>query len=174
MEAPPTPLSSRPERSGVEGSAVPRTPLGNVLRCPCRRHKGGPHPRCPAEFSGFHPILMRLSLKKGAHAALSSAAYRKFGASRSFFARCGIPRLSTFSLIDQKPSGLSTGRRLSRQPVPQSLDPVMRHLDMPLLPQQHLSQRQRKILTCQRLLIRPLGLILPFFRGSQQRMVSAA
>jgi triphosphoribosyl-dephospho-CoA synthase len=39
--------------------------------------------------------LMRLSLKKGAHAVLSRAAYRKFGASRSFFARCGIPRTST-------------------------------------------------------------------------------
>ena len=37
--------------------------------------------------------FMRLSLKKGAHAVLSRAAYRKFGASRSFFARCGIPRL---------------------------------------------------------------------------------
>jgi hypothetical protein len=36
---------------------------------------------------------MRLSLKKGAHAVLSRAAYRKFGASRSFFARCGIPQL---------------------------------------------------------------------------------
>ena len=34
---------------------------------------------------------MRLSLQKGAHAVLSGAAYRKFGASRSFFARCGIP-----------------------------------------------------------------------------------
>jgi hypothetical protein len=37
--------------------------------------------------------FMRLSLMKGAHAVLSRAAYRKFGASRSFFARCGIPRL---------------------------------------------------------------------------------
>jgi hypothetical protein len=38
--------------------------------------------------------FMRLSLMKGAHAVLSRAAYRKFGASRSFFARCGIPMLS--------------------------------------------------------------------------------
>jgi len=37
--------------------------------------------------------FMRLSLKKGAFAALSRAAYRKFGASRSFFARCGMPRV---------------------------------------------------------------------------------
>jgi hypothetical protein len=37
--------------------------------------------------------FMRPSLKKGAHAVLSRAAYRKFGVSRSFFARCGIPRL---------------------------------------------------------------------------------
>src|ERR1700679_3653325 len=38
---------------------------------------------------------MRLSLKKGAHAVLSSAACRKFGASRSFYARCGIPQFPT-------------------------------------------------------------------------------
>ena len=38
--------------------------------------------------------FMRLSLKKSAHADLSRAAYRKFGASRSFFARCGIPQAS--------------------------------------------------------------------------------
>jgi hypothetical protein len=37
--------------------------------------------------------FLRLSLKKGAHAVLSRAAYRKFGVSRSFFARCGRPRL---------------------------------------------------------------------------------
>ena len=37
--------------------------------------------------------FMRLSLKRAAHAVLSRAAYRKFGVSRSFFARCGIPRL---------------------------------------------------------------------------------
>jgi hypothetical protein len=36
--------------------------------------------------------FMRLSLKRGAHAVLARAAYRKFGASRSFFARCGIPQ----------------------------------------------------------------------------------
>jgi hypothetical protein len=36
--------------------------------------------------------FMRLSLMKGTHAVLSRAAYRKFGASRSFFARCGIPQ----------------------------------------------------------------------------------
>jgi hypothetical protein len=37
-------------------------------------------------------IFMRLSLRE-AHAVLSRAVCRKFGASRSFFARCGIPRL---------------------------------------------------------------------------------
>ena len=42
--------------------------------------------------------FMRLSLKRAAHADLSRAAYRKFGASRSFFARCGIPRTSPSSL----------------------------------------------------------------------------
>jgi hypothetical protein len=44
-------------------------------------------------------IFMRLSLKKGAHAALSGAACRKFGASRSFFARCGIRRYSMCNSI---------------------------------------------------------------------------
>jgi hypothetical protein len=43
--------------------------------------------------------FMRLSLMKGAHAVLSRAAYRKFGASRSFFARCGIPQASPSSLL---------------------------------------------------------------------------
>jgi hypothetical protein len=51
---------------------------------------GAPHPRFPVEFRGFTE-LHRLSLKRGAHTVLSRAAYRKFGASRSFFARCGIP-----------------------------------------------------------------------------------
>src|ERR1700729_3473249 len=32
MEAPPSPLSSRPKRSEVEGSAVPQTPPGDVFR----------------------------------------------------------------------------------------------------------------------------------------------
>jgi hypothetical protein len=42
--------------------------------------------------------FMRLSSKRGAHAVLSRAAYRKFGASRSFFARCGIPQAYPSSL----------------------------------------------------------------------------
>jgi hypothetical protein len=59
---------------------------------------GAPHPRFPVEFRGF-PELLRLSLKRAAHAVLSKAAYRKFGASRSFFARCGIPQASPSSLL---------------------------------------------------------------------------
>jgi hypothetical protein len=43
--------------------------------------------------------FMRLSSKKGAHAILSRAAYRKFGASRSFFARCGIPQAFPSNLL---------------------------------------------------------------------------
>jgi hypothetical protein len=43
--------------------------------------------------------FMRLSLMKGAHAVLSRSAYRKFGAARSFFARCGIPQASPSSLL---------------------------------------------------------------------------
>jgi hypothetical protein len=42
---------------------------------------------------------MRLSLKRAAHAFLSRAVYRKFGASRSFFARCGIPRVFPSNLL---------------------------------------------------------------------------
>src|SRR5271163_3932997 len=38
---------------------------------------------------------MRLSLMKAAHATLDGAAFGNSGASRSFFARCGIPRTST-------------------------------------------------------------------------------
>src|SRR5277367_1403032 len=56
-------------------------------------------PRIPDFLCSFVGSLnfMRLSLKKGAHAVLSRAEYRKFGASRSFFARCGIPRASPSS-----------------------------------------------------------------------------
>jgi hypothetical protein len=52
--------------------------------------------------------FMRLSLKRAAHAVLSRAAYRKFGASRSFFARCGIPQVF--------PSSLSRPDRSTRVP----------------------------------------------------------
>src|SRR5271166_5625310 len=52
---------------------------------------------------------MRLSLMKGAHAVLSRAAYRKFGASRSFFARCGILQVS--------PSDLSPADGSTRVPL---------------------------------------------------------
>ena len=55
--------------------------------------------------------FMRLSLKKGAYAVMSRAAYRKFGASRSFFARCGIPLMLTLSVSDD--SRVSGIRRLS-------------------------------------------------------------
>jgi hypothetical protein len=54
------------------------------------KSEGAPHP----DFL-WNPVaptnFMRPSLQKGARAALSSAANRKFGVSRSFFARCGIP-----------------------------------------------------------------------------------
>src|SRR5271154_3054825 len=63
--------------------------------------------------------FMRLSLKKGAHADLSRAAYRKFGASRSFFARCGIPQASPSSL--PRSSQLHTGAPCSHQRCPDFL-----------------------------------------------------
>jgi|SRR5580658_4802015 hypothetical protein len=53
---------------------------------------GAPYPDFLWSFVGSLNF-MRLSLKRGPHAVLSRAAYRKFGVSRSFFARCGIPRL---------------------------------------------------------------------------------
>jgi hypothetical protein len=55
-----------------------------------------PVPHTPDFLWSFVGSLnfMRLSLKKRAHTVLSRAAYRKFGASRSFFARCGIPQRS--------------------------------------------------------------------------------
>src|SRR5579863_286554 len=49
---------------------------------------------------------MRLSSMKGAHADLSSAACRKCGASRSFFARCGIPPLSPANFMIAHPRSL--------------------------------------------------------------------
>ena len=54
-------------------------------------------PHIPDFLSNFvvSPHFTRLSLKKGARALLSGAAYRKFGASRWFFARCGAPRILT-------------------------------------------------------------------------------
>ena len=57
--------------------------------------------------------FMRLSLKKGAHAVLSKAAYRKFGASRSFFARCGIPQV--FPSIPWRVPPIHTGAPRSPQ-----------------------------------------------------------
>jgi hypothetical protein len=65
---------------------------------PPRRNPRVPH--TPDFLWSFVGSLnfMRLSLMKGAHAVLSKAAYRKFGASRSFFARCGIPQVSPSSL----------------------------------------------------------------------------
>ena len=53
--------------------------------------------------------FMRPSLTKGAHAVLSRAACRKFGVSRSFFARCGIPQSQTSNSPDPNNADL-TGR----------------------------------------------------------------
>jgi hypothetical protein len=63
--------------------------------------------------------FMRLSLKRGAHAVLSRAAYRKFGASRSFFARCGIPQ--AFPQTSWRTSQLRTGALRSHQRCPDFL-----------------------------------------------------
>ena len=59
-----------------------------------------PVPHTPGFLWSFVCSLnfLRLSLMKGAHAVLSKAAYREFGASRSFFARCGIPEAYPSSL----------------------------------------------------------------------------
>jgi hypothetical protein len=50
MVALPSPLSSRPERSEVEGSAVPQTPLGNVFL------QGVPNPKNQPTPPRYHPI----------------------------------------------------------------------------------------------------------------------
>jgi hypothetical protein len=71
---------------------------GQVFRVLSPSQKpGAPHPRFPVWLRGSLNF-MRPSLKKGARAVVSRVAYRKFGASRSFFARCGIPQLSPSSL----------------------------------------------------------------------------
>jgi hypothetical protein len=62
---------------------------------------------------------MRLSLKRGAHAVLSRAAYRKFEAFRSFLARCGIPQVSPSSL--SRVLQLRTGAPCSHQRCPDFL-----------------------------------------------------
>src|ERR1700722_10564113 len=60
MEAPPSPLSSRPKRSEVEGSAVPRTSRGNVFRQTATWQSGLllPFPRRRSTHAG--PTLRRL------------------------------------------------------------------------------------------------------------------
>jgi hypothetical protein len=79
--------------------------VGSELRWNERAFGVYPHhrrrvPHIPDFLGSFMGSLnfMRLSVKKGAHAVLSRAACRKFGASRSFFARCGIPQASPSSL----------------------------------------------------------------------------
>jgi hypothetical protein len=83
-------------------------------------------PHTPDFLCSFGGSLnfMRPSSKKGAHAVLSRAAYRKFGASRSFFARCGIPqghpsnllRVPNVRLFDPIPRHQPTGPRTVRFP----------------------------------------------------------
>jgi hypothetical protein len=63
--------------------------------------------------------FMRLSLERAAQAVLSRAAYRKFGASRSFFARCGIPQASFSKPV--RTSQLRTGALRSHQRCPDFL-----------------------------------------------------
>jgi hypothetical protein len=60
---------------------------------------------------------MRLSLKKGAHAVLSGATCRKFGASRSFFARCGIPQLFTCDRSQPRSRTRRTGAPINVRPT---------------------------------------------------------
>ena len=65
-------------------------------------------------------------------------------------------------------------RDLRCQSVPQRLYAIMSHLDVPLLAQQDLPQRQGKILAGQRFLIDLLGFILTLLGGGQQRVVPAS
>jgi hypothetical protein len=50
--------------------------------------------RSPSKVCLFPLSRDEVSSQKGAHVVRSIAAYRKFGASRSFLARCGIPQAS--------------------------------------------------------------------------------
>jgi hypothetical protein len=86
-----------PRHSSLRKRAFKRTPrvdasVGRFFHSP---QKGPRVPHTPDFLWSFVGSLnfLRLSLKKGAHAVLSRAAYRKFGVSRSFFARYGRPRL---------------------------------------------------------------------------------
>jgi triphosphoribosyl-dephospho-CoA synthase len=68
------------------------THLGNSLSSTT---PGCPTPPISCEVSWVPQTSCAFPQEKGAHADLSRVAYRKFGVSRSFFARCGIPRTST-------------------------------------------------------------------------------
>jgi hypothetical protein len=65
------------------------------LPVPANIRSGAPHPRFPVRLGGLDDLHAPF-LERKAHTRLSlGAACRKFGASRSCFARCGIPRCST-------------------------------------------------------------------------------
>jgi hypothetical protein len=75
------------------------------------------------------PNLMRLSSQKAAHATLVWNRVQEIRASRSYFARCGIPRLytgnfetlTTWNLqtgVVELRSGIDNPRRLLLQKVP--------------------------------------------------------
>ncbi len=85
-----------------------------------RHNRRVPHtPDFLCSFVGSLNFL-RLSLKRAAHAILSRAAYRKFGASCSFFARCGIPQASPSSLLQAHGS-----TRMPRAETPRGNPPTL-------------------------------------------------
>jgi hypothetical protein len=97
----------------VPGKTVRGPALQQALGLYPRTHRRVPHiPDFLCSFVGSLNF-MRLSLKKGAHVVMSRAAYRKFGASRSFFARCGIPQAFPSSLL--RSPQLRTGAPCSHQ-----------------------------------------------------------
>jgi triphosphoribosyl-dephospho-CoA synthase len=70
---------------------------------------GCPTPPISCEVSWVPQSSCAFPQEKGAHTDLSRVAYRKFGASRSFFARCGIPRTSTLLHVpDLASNGLAS------------------------------------------------------------------
>src|ERR1700733_5992855 len=84
---------SKPTPVGVRVGILTQVSCSKSFGVPFPFHRawGAPYPDFLRSLVG-PANLVRLSLKKGAHATLSGAACRKFGVSRWFFARCGIPQ----------------------------------------------------------------------------------
>ena len=77
--------------------------------------KGAPHPRFPVRLSGFRALHAPFLTERRTR-GLVQAACRKFGASRSFFARCGIPPRQTGNSLDGTDRTISNRTGAPRSP----------------------------------------------------------